>query len=156
MKGQNAHESILVVGASSHCFNKVNVRTLHIDLIHALTAGVVRVAPHDDVTDSVQDVMGLFKVPPSLFTTFVGEITLYSSLSHQKLHAWSTFLGNLQAGQNCVQIPISSLFLNFEVFKKVCNGGFVGYMILSGIKLVIFGHCLRMVSVCVNARKKAG
>ena len=34
-----------------------------------------------------------------------------------------------QEGQNCVQIPISLLFLNFEAFEKVCNGCFHGCLI---------------------------
>ena len=60
IKVQNEHDNILVVGALSHCFDKVDVRVLS-----ALTVRVVRVAPHDDVTDLVQDAMGLFKVSPS-------------------------------------------------------------------------------------------
>ena len=40
---------------------------------------------------------------------------------------------------------------NFEAFEKVCNGCFHGCLIRPGIKLVIFGHLLQMVSVCVNA-----
>ena len=63
MKAQNADENILVVGATSNCFNKVDVH-----VFFALTAGVVRVAPHDDVTDLVQDAMGNFKFPASLLT----------------------------------------------------------------------------------------
>ena len=69
--GLHAALSGLVVGASSHCFDKVNVRVLS-----ALTAGRVRIAPHDDFADLVQDSKCPFKFPPSLLTTFIREVPL--------------------------------------------------------------------------------
>jgi hypothetical protein len=71
MKAQNANKHILVVGARSHCFYEDDMCVLC-----TLAAGVVRVAPHDDLTDLVQDAMGFIKIPTSLLATFVREITL--------------------------------------------------------------------------------
>jgi hypothetical protein len=71
MKAQNAHEDILIVCAFSHCFDEVNMC-----MFCTLAVGVIRVAPHDDLTDLVQDAMGLVKIPNPLLAAFVREITL--------------------------------------------------------------------------------
>jgi hypothetical protein len=71
MKAQNAHEDILVISAPSHCFDEVNVC-----MFCTLSIGVIRVAPHDGLTDLVQDAMGFVEIPTSLLATFVREITL--------------------------------------------------------------------------------
>jgi hypothetical protein len=54
MKAQNAHEDILVISAPSHGFDEVNVC-----MFCTLAIGVIRVAPHDDLTDLVQDAVTL-------------------------------------------------------------------------------------------------
>ena len=59
MKAQIAHKNILVVGATSYTIDKVDVLVLS-----ALTACVVLAALHDDVTDLVQDAMGLSNFQP--------------------------------------------------------------------------------------------
>ena len=62
-------DNILVVGAACHQFDEVNVCTLC-----TLTAGISRVAPHDNFTDFVQVAMGFINVPTSLqvLTTLEG------------------------------------------------------------------------------------
>ena len=60
MKAQNAHEDTFIVISPSHSFDEVNMRVLC-----TLTAGVIRVAPHDDLSNLVQYAMGLIKIPIS-------------------------------------------------------------------------------------------
>jgi hypothetical protein len=62
MKAQNAHEDILIVCAFSHCFDEVNMC-----MFCTLAVGVIRVAPHDDLTDLVQDAVGFVKIPTPRF-----------------------------------------------------------------------------------------
>jgi hypothetical protein len=71
MKSQYAHEGILVLGAAGHRLDEINVRVLS-----TLTAGIIRVAPHDNLTDLVQDTVRFIKVPASLLTTLVREVAL--------------------------------------------------------------------------------
>ena len=63
MKTQNAHENVLVVGALCNCLDKVDVGVLR-----TLARGVVAVAPHDNVTDLVQDAVCLFEVPAAFLS----------------------------------------------------------------------------------------
>ena len=71
LKAQKAQEDVLVVRAGCNGFDEVNVCVLS-----ALAAGIVRVAPHDNFTDLVQDTMSLLKVPAALLTAFRGEFAL--------------------------------------------------------------------------------
>ena len=77
MKAQNAHEDLigpyvhLIVDAACRRLDEVDVRVLC-----TLTAGIIRVAPHDNFTDLVQDAVCLIKVPTSLLTTLVREVSL--------------------------------------------------------------------------------
>ena len=73
MKAQKAQEDVLVVCAGCNGFDEVNVSVC---VLSALAAGIVRVAPHDNFTDLVQDTMSLLKVPAALLTAFRGEFAL--------------------------------------------------------------------------------
>jgi hypothetical protein len=79
MKAQDAHEDILSVSAPSHCFDEVNAR-----MLCTLAAGVVRVAPHDDLTDLVRDAMGFIKVSAFLLATFIRKVALQQ---FQEIHS---------------------------------------------------------------------
>ena len=48
-----------------------------------LTAGIIRVAPHDNLTDIVQDAVCFIKVPTSLLTTHVRLVVLHE---FQQIH----------------------------------------------------------------------
>ena len=84
MEALNAHKVILIVGAAHHQFDEVEsgrcARALHSD---RLTPGIIRVAPHDNFTDLVQDAV-LFQLPTSLFTTLVREVSLQED---QQIHS---------------------------------------------------------------------
>ena len=64
-------------------------------------------------------------------------------------------LSELVSRQNCIQFYISLLFQNFGAFQKSAMAAYGSCPIQPGIKLVIFGHWLPMVSVCVDARRQA-
>ena len=71
MKAQNAQEDILIVRAACHRLDEVDVRVLC-----TLTAGIIRVAPHYNLADLVQDAVCFIKVPTSLLTTLVRQLAL--------------------------------------------------------------------------------
>ena len=89
LKVQKAHENILVVGASSHCFDKINVRVLNTVTLWQLVLSELSHMMMSRTSDLVQDAMGLFKLPSSLLQTFVGDVTLHSIwlLRHRRLKA---------------------------------------------------------------------
>ena len=62
---------------SGHRLDEVNVRVLC-----TLTAGIIRIAPHDNFTDLVQDTVSFIKVPTSLLTTLVREVEKASHALH--------------------------------------------------------------------------
>ena len=71
METQDAHEDVLVVGALCNCLDEVNVGVLR-----TLARGVVAVAPHDNVTDLMQDAVRLLKVLAAFLSTLLGKIGL--------------------------------------------------------------------------------
>ena len=71
MKAQNAPEDILIAGTACHHLDEVDVRVLC-----TLTAGIIRVAPYDNLTDLVQDAACFIKVPTSTLATLVRQVAL--------------------------------------------------------------------------------
>ena len=95
------NENILVGGAFLHCLDKVNVR-----LLSALTAGVVRVA-HMMMSWTMCKMQGPFKVPASVLTTFVGEVTLQQpqEIHNNLLEVIKALRGDVRVTDTCARAP---------------------------------------------------